>query len=111
MVGSYVFGSMVLRGNEPSSACNRERIQLVDIQYAPKALSNDATSKAQYRALGKRAGRLLGRERHGGCELFSTEITVGNIANLLQRDSLDTGILHGVVVVAEAKQLVHAGGK
>ena len=102
---------MVLRGNEPSSACNRERIQLVDIQYAPKALSNDATSKAQYRALGKRAGRLLGRERHGSCELFSAEITVGNIANLLQRDSLDTGILHGVMVVAEAKQLVHAGGK
>jgi len=28
-------------GSEPSSACNRERIQLVDNQYAPKALSND----------------------------------------------------------------------
>ena len=26
-------------GSEPFSACNRERIQLVDIQYAPKALS------------------------------------------------------------------------
>jgi hypothetical protein len=28
-------------GSEPSSACNRERIQLVDNQYAPKALSNN----------------------------------------------------------------------
>ncbi len=101
MVGSYVFGSMVLRGNEPSSACNRERIQLVDIQYAPKALSNDATSKAQYRALGKGAGRLLGRERHGSCKLFSAEITIGNFTNLLQRDSLNAGVLLGVVVVTQ----------
>ena len=94
---------MVLRGNEPSSACNRERIQLVDIQYAPKALSKDGLSKAQYCALGKGAGRLFGRDRHGGCKLFCAEITVSNIANLLERHGFNPGILLGVVVVAEAK--------
>ena len=46
-------------GSEPSSACNRERIQLVDNQYAPKALSNDTGTKAHFRLTSKGQGDYL----------------------------------------------------
>ena len=88
-------------GSEPSSACNRERIQLVDNQYAPKVLSNDKGVLKHISASSARG--LFGGKRDGGGEMIGGEITCGNFLDLILSNGLGAGVLLGMIDESEAK--------